>query len=81
MGVEYNHLGEECESRKASHKKVLGMGWDNSRKRGEKRDWNWCDHGGKILERNWSITGAKWSLRTEEPRLSIRKSEPLCELH
>jgi hypothetical protein len=37
MGVEYNQLGEECDSRKASYKRGIGMGWDNSR-RGEERE-------------------------------------------
>jgi hypothetical protein len=29
MWVEYNHLGEECESRKKSQRKEIRMGWDN----------------------------------------------------
>jgi hypothetical protein len=28
MGVEYNHLAEVCDSRKASQKEELCMGWD-----------------------------------------------------
>jgi hypothetical protein len=30
MGVEYNHLGEECKSRKASQREEICMGWDNN---------------------------------------------------
>jgi hypothetical protein len=29
MGVEYNQCGEECESRKASQREEIRMGWDN----------------------------------------------------
>jgi hypothetical protein len=30
MGVDYNHPGEECESRKAIQREEIRMGWDNS---------------------------------------------------
>jgi hypothetical protein len=30
MGVEYNQLGEECESRKEIQREEIHMGWDNS---------------------------------------------------
>jgi hypothetical protein len=30
VGVEYNQLGEECESRKESQRKEICMGWDNN---------------------------------------------------
>jgi hypothetical protein len=30
MGVEYNKLEEECESRKESHKRGICRGWDDS---------------------------------------------------
>jgi hypothetical protein len=65
MGVEYNQLGEECESRKASHKRgnLYGLGQQfldsqvlcmGRKERERKRAWSWCNHGGRILERNWS---------------------------
>jgi hypothetical protein len=30
MGVEYTHLGEECESRKTSQREEIRMGGDNN---------------------------------------------------
>jgi hypothetical protein len=30
MGVEYNQLGEECESRKVGQREEICMGWDNN---------------------------------------------------
>jgi hypothetical protein len=75
MGVEYNQLGEECESRKESHKRgnlyglgqqflahqVLCMGRKEERKKESLE-----------LVQPWrvnseSVTGANWSWRTEEP--------------
>jgi hypothetical protein len=76
MGVEYNHLGEECELRKASHKRgnLYGLGEQvlstqalcmGRKERERKRAWSWCSHGGRTLECNWSVTRANWSWRTE----------------
>jgi hypothetical protein len=30
MGVEYNNIGEECDSRKASQREEIHMGWKNT---------------------------------------------------
>jgi hypothetical protein len=30
MGVDYNHLGEECESIKASQREEINTGWDTN---------------------------------------------------
>ena len=53
MGVEYNQLGEECESRKESHKRGIGMGWDRSRRR-ENRE---LGVGATMEGEFWSTTG------------------------
>jgi hypothetical protein len=63
MRVDYNSIGEECESIKESHKggnsyglgttvfgqSSLSMGVEDKER---KRAWSWCNHGGKILECN-----------------------------
>ena len=63
MGVEYNHLGEECESIKANHKRGICMGWDNDQ-RGEERD---LGDSAAMEGEMWSVIGENLRWRVEDP--------------
>jgi hypothetical protein len=71
MGVEYNHIWEECESRNSIQREEICMGGDNSfytlcflcmrsKQRERKRACFWYNHGGEILEKYgeyWGVFG------------------------
>jgi hypothetical protein len=77
MGVEYNQLGEECDSRKASEREEIHMGWDNnfthgvlvheeqveSKKQSLKLVQPWRENS----RAHWSIFGVFWSWIIEYP--------------
>jgi hypothetical protein len=67
MGVEYNQLGEECESRKANHKRGIHRGWDNNR-RGKERE---IEAGATMVGKFWSVTGTNWRWITKEPDCQV----------
>jgi hypothetical protein len=78
VGVEYNHLGKECESRKASQREEMCMGWGEQcflvsqflglRARGEEEQQSlklmqpWRVNYGA----SWRIIGANWSWKNKD---------------
>jgi hypothetical protein len=74
MGVEYNQLGEECELRKASHKRgnlhglkeqLVAVKFVHGKKGREKESE--LGAGAAVEGEFWSVTGANWSWKTDEP--------------
>ena len=76
MGVEYNHLGEECESRKESQRVKICMGWNNNLRdtkffcmresREQERDIEVMCPWRVNSRARWSVIGANWIWKTEE---------------
>jgi hypothetical protein len=76
MGVEYNRLGEECESRKASHKRGIPYGLERevlgvSQGFVQEREKKELGVGATMEGGLWSVTRANWSWRTKEPGCHI----------
>jgi hypothetical protein len=70
MGVEHNQLGEEWDSRKASHKRgnPYGLGQQSGTISFCVREKEREPGDGATMEGElWSITRANWSWKTEEP--------------
>jgi hypothetical protein len=68
-GLSTISLGKSVSQERKATREEIHMGWDNKffsqsslcmgrKERERKRAWSWCNHGGRILEHNWSELGA-----------------------